>query len=128
MPKTAKELTPEDIRRYREFLKEKEEKEKLALQIRFERAWDLAKKAAKILSCKYGAARVAVFGSLTDFERYTRWSDIDLAVWGVPGSLFYKAVAEIISLDPDFKIDVVDPEDCGESLRKAIEEEGVVIL
>jgi len=127
MPRTAKELTLEDIKRYREFLKEKEERERVALKIRFKRAWDVAEKAAKILSRKYGAARVAVFGSLTDFERYTRWSDIDLAVWGVPDSLFYKAVAEVISLDPDFKIDVVDPEDCGASLRKVIEEEGVIL-
>jgi len=106
MPGTAKELTPEDIKRYREFLKEKEERERVALKIRFKRAWDVAEKAAKILFRKYGAAR--------------EWSDIDLAVWGVPDSLFYKAVAEVISLDPDFKIDVVDPEDCSESLRKAI--------
>ncbi|MDH7579129.1 MAG: nucleotidyltransferase domain-containing protein [Bacillota bacterium] len=127
MPGTAKDLTPENMKQYREFLKEKEEQERLALQIRFRCAWDVAKRAAQILYQKYGAARVAVFGSLTDPARYTKWSDIDLAVWGIPDDLFYKAVAGVISMNPDFRIDVVDPEDCSDSLRKAIEKEGVTL-
>ncbi len=40
---------------------------------------------------------------------------IDLAVWGIPPDMYFKAVAEIISLSSKFKIDVIDPEDCRDS-------------
>lgn len=51
----------------------------------------------------------------TSEERFTKWSDIDIAARGIPNDVFYKAIGEIISLSPDFKIDVIDPEECRES-------------
>ncbi|WP_422446866.1 nucleotidyltransferase family protein [Thermoanaerobacterium sp. DL9XJH110] len=127
MAKTAKDLTSDDMEQYRNFLKEKEEKEKMDLQQRYYKAWDIARKAAKILYDKYCAKKVFVFGSLTNPEKFTKWSDIDLAVWGIPDDFFYKAVAEMISLNSEIKIDLVDPEECGDDLKKAIEREGLKI-
>lgn len=94
---------------------------------RYEAAWKIAKKAATVLKNNYGARRVMVFGSLTDRSAFTCWSDIDLAVWGVPDNRFYAAVGVVTGLTADFKIDLVDAMDCRESLSKAIEIEGIEI-
>jgi len=48
-------------------------------------------------------------------------------VWGIEPGLYYKAVAEMISLSPTFKIDIVDPDDCSDSLKRLIEKEGIII-
>ncbi len=92
---------------------------------RYETALEVAKQAAIILKDEYGARRVAVFGSLTDRYSFTRWSDIDLAVWGIPDEKFYAAVGAVTSLTTEFKIDLVDILGCRVSLRNAIEAEGI---
>lgn len=74
---------------------------------------------------KYGARKVVAFGSLIDGSRFTRWSDVDLAAWGIPDDRFYAAVGAVTGLSERFRVDLVDPEACRESLRKAIESEGV---
>ncbi|HBG02463.1 MAG TPA: nucleotidyltransferase domain-containing protein [Firmicutes bacterium] len=95
------------------------------LMERYEKAWNIAKEAAKILKQDFGASKVAVFGSLTDLSAFTLWSDVDLAVWGVPESRFYAAVGAVTGLPSDFQIDVIDATDCRERLTKSIESEGV---
>lgn len=67
---------------------------------------------------------VVVFGSLVRRDWFTPWSDIDLAVWGIPANQFYQAVAAVTGLSPDFEVDLVDAEDCSTSLRRTIEREG----
>ncbi len=127
MFRTAKDLTPEEIREYQKFLKEREKKEKEYLLQRYQEAWLVAKEAAKLLYNKYQAKKIVVFGSLRDPVYFNKWSDIDLAVWGIAPDRYFKAVAEIISLSSKFKIDIIDPEDCHDSLRKMIEKEGIKI-
>ena len=104
---------------------EGQKKEKL--QQRYHEAWNVARKAANILYQRYQAKKVAVFGSLTDIELFNEWSDIDIAVWGVKPELYYRAVAEIISLSPIFKVDIVDTDDCHKTLQELIEKEGIII-
>jgi hypothetical protein len=41
--------------------------------------------------------------------------------------MYFKAVAEVISFSSEYKIDIIDPEDCNDSLRKMIEKEGIKI-
>ena len=127
MPKTIRDLTQDEIEKYWEALKKREEKEKEFLRERFKDAWRIAIKASEILYKKYQAKEVIIFGSLTDFSRFNRWSDIDIAVSGIPSDLYLKAVAEVISLSPDFKIDLLDIEDCKEFLREIIEKEGIKV-
>ncbi|MGB9858895.1 MAG: nucleotidyltransferase family protein [Moorellaceae bacterium] len=95
--------------------------------IRYEEAWKLARRAASLLKERFGAQKVVVFGSLTDRSRFTEWSDVDLAVWGVPDELFYAAVGAVIGLSADFMVDLVDAEDCPDKIRKSIESEGVQV-
>jgi len=127
MFRTAKDLTPEEIREYQKFLTKREEKKKEYLLQRYQEAWSVAKEAAKLLYNKYRAKKIVVFGSLKDPFYFNKWSDIDLAVWGITPDMYFKAVAEIISLSSKFKIDIIDPEDCRDSLRKMIEKEGIKI-
>lgn len=94
---------------------------------RYQQAWEVAEKAADLLKKKYGAKKVVVFGSLAHRPWFTPWSDIDLAAWGIPAERFFAAVGAVTGLSPDFKIDLVDPVDCRDSLRKAIEDEGIEI-
>jgi predicted nucleotidyltransferase len=82
--RTAKDLTPEEIREYQKFSKKREKKEKEYLLQRYQEAWSVAKKAAKLLYNKYHAKKIAIFGSLKDPFCFNKWSDIDLAVWGIP--------------------------------------------
>jgi predicted nucleotidyltransferase len=96
-------------------------------QQKYEKAWREAKKAAKILKEDYGAKEVFVFGSLTDKSRFHINSDIDLAETGIPDEKFYAAVGALIRLVKNFKVDLVDANDCKETLKKAIRKEGIKI-
>lgn len=62
---------------------------------RYEVAWEVAKKASIALKDNYGAKKVMVFGSLTNKSSFTRRSDIDLAVCGIPNGKFYAAVGNV---------------------------------
>lgn len=93
----------------------------------YQEAWELAKRAAILLKESFGAKKVVVFGSLTESSRFTRWSDVDLATWSIPHDRFYAAVGAVTGLTTDFKVDLVDAKACRDSLRKAIEIEGIEI-
>ncbi|AFV12130.1 putative nucleotidyl transferase domain-containing protein [Thermacetogenium phaeum DSM 12270] len=96
-----------------------------SLTERYKEAWQVAARAAAILKERYGAQKVVAFGSLVDRTRFTRWSDVDLAAWGIPDDRFYAAVGAVTGISKKFKVDLVDPEDCRTSLRSVIESEGV---
>jgi predicted nucleotidyltransferase len=124
--KTALELTAEERQAYRPWhLHSKTGQSELAK--RWQRAREVAERAAHLLRSRFGAERIVLFGSLTDQALFTPWSDIDLAAWGIPASEFYRAVAVVSSLSAEFEVDLVDPMDCKPTLRQVIEREGVVL-
>jgi uncharacterized protein len=84
----------------------------------------VASAIAKEVKIRFGASRVMLFGSLAR-QDFHRWSDIDLAVWGVSSADYYRAVAFSSGFSELFKVDLVDAEDCSESLRRHIQREGV---
>ena len=92
---------------------------------RWERAWAVAREVAHVLKSRFGASRVVAFGSLVQKEAFTRWSDIDLAVWGIAAEDFYKAVAFVTGFSSEFEIDLVDIQMCSPALQERIELEGV---
>jgi predicted nucleotidyltransferase len=94
---------------------------------RREKAWELAKTAAALLKEEFGAARVAVFGSLVHPQLFHRRSDVDLAVWGLAGIEYYRAVSRLLSLDADISFDLVEVEHASPRLREKIEQEGQLI-
>jgi len=92
---------------------------------RWRQAQELAREAAQRLRAEFGAHRVVLLGSAVDESSFTRWSDVDLAVWGVSPERFYAAVAAVTSLSVDIPVDLVDGAACGKRLQTTIEQEGV---
>ena len=123
MGKTALDLSQEEWQAYRPGIRTVT----AASSERLGQAWEVARRAARLLRQRFGATRVVVFGSLAHDDRFTQWSDIDLAAWGISADVFYKAVASVTGLSSQFKVDLVDPEDCRPDLRQAIKHEGVAL-
>lgn len=96
-----------------------------ALAERRQRAWELARRAARLLREWYAARRVVVFGSLVHEDRFTPRSDVDLAVWGISWPDYLHALGEVLDLDPEIEINLVDVAGCRPALQETIEREGV---
>lgn len=94
---------------------------------RWQRGRELAGVLAGLLRERFGATRVAVFGSLNHPERFDSRSDIDLAVWGVPPARFYRAVADVTAISPEFEVDLVDGDACSTPLRYSLESEAITL-
>jgi uncharacterized protein len=86
-------------------------------------AWEIARRAAKILKEEFGVSRVVVFGSLLHPELYHLRSDIDLGGWGIQN--YFRAVSRLMDIDPEFEIDLVPIEDARPGILATIEKEGV---
>ena len=123
MVKTALELTREEWQAYRPGAQMGQGQ----VWERWERAWRVARAAAEALRQQFGATRVVAFGSLARRDGFTPWSDVDLAAWGIPPGAFYRAVAVVTGISPEFKLDLVALEDCPSHLRHVIEREGVAL-
>lgn len=82
-------------------------------------------KAAAALKSRFAVRRVVVFGSLAHAAWFVSDSDVDLAVEGLAPKDYWQAwkmVEEIIS---DRSVDLVEIEAARESLRQAIERDGI---
>lgn len=121
MPRTALELSAAELETFRPRVFSANEAD------RRQRAFAVAQEAAGVLRDRFGATRVVVFGSLTDTDSFTRWSDIDLAVAGVAPRSFYRAVAASTGASEEFEVDLVDLDSCGAQLRQRIEAEGIPV-
>lgn len=97
------------------------------IDIRHDKAVQMAKLASEMLKKKFHAKKVLLFGSVLYKEYFGMHSDIDLAVSGIPDESFYKAVGETLTLVSPFEVDIVDIDDCRESIKKVILNEGVQI-
>jgi predicted nucleotidyltransferase len=93
------------------------------IQQRYRRACQLAERAHKILTEKYGANDVTVFGSLLTPSLFHAESDVDLLVSGLDDASLALAQAELERLDHAIAIDVVSKEHASESLRRSIAEQ-----
>jgi len=74
---------------------------------------------------KYGANKIYLFGSHATGEA-REGSDIDLAVDGIKGEVFFKAFGEIL-LRISSDVDLIDLSDAKRTLQNRIEREGRVI-
>lgn len=129
MTKTALELTPEERKAYQPAAAIESRKQMSDAQSkeRWLQARRVAQEAAQLLREEFEAEKVLLFGSLLHRSWFTVWSDIDLAVRGVPPDRFFSAVAAVTGLSPDFQIDLVDLDECSTSLRSVIDRDGIVL-
>ena len=123
---TAKDLSPSELAEYRQRLNEHFHHRKVDEAL-LQRAWQTAHCVAAMLYEDFGATRVAVFGSLAERDWFSPWSDIDIAVWGIPPDKYLKAVVEAKHISRWFKVDLVDFESCEGLFRERVQSQAVPI-
>ena len=121
---TARDLTPEQLARYRAAARSRQQQETEALARREASAWKLAQRAAALLYDRFEVDRVVAFGSLTHPGCFTEWSDLDLAAWGLRPRDSLRAMAAVADLGTDVAANLVDVATCSDTLRLVIEREG----
>jgi predicted nucleotidyltransferase len=117
------QITPSQMEKYRLAARAREAELNHELAARHQRAWEIARQAAKILKEEFGASRVVLFGSLLHPELFHLRSDIDLAVWDIQH--YFRAVSRLIDIDPEFEFDLVPIEDARPRIFEIIQQEGV---
>lgn len=95
------------------------------LRARRDRALTVSREIAGLLKKKYEATRVVLFGSLAHDTWFTPRSDIDICAEGIPVDLFFRAESEVQKSSEEFKIDLVDPQECSPELLRNIDQEGI---
>jgi len=121
------DLTLEALALYRKTALRRQEQllsERLSLQ---EQAWVAARRAADLLREKFGVTRIVVFGSLVHPGCFTRWSDIDLAAWGIAPKDTLRAIGVVMDLETPYEINLVDIQTARPAILKVIEREGIEI-
>lgn len=100
-------------------------------QDRLDRAKELrqvARECARRLVRDYHAERVYLFGSLLNDDRVHARSDIDLAVEGLDGDLYFRALADLWKLLPEgAELDLVPLEQAWPSILERVQTEGIVL-
>lgn len=101
MAKTALDITGDQWRAYHTgaAMRQRQVLTERQTQQRWEQAQRLAREAAQRLREEFGARCVVLFGSAVKQSSFTRWSDVDLAAWGISPERFYAAVAAVTSLE-----------------------------
>ena len=118
--RTAKDLSPEELAEYSRRLDQHFQNRKVDEAL-LQRAWQTAHRIAAVLYKDFDAMQVAVFGSLAEPESFSKWSDIDIAVCGIPNDKYFRAVSEIMGISGLFKVDLVDFESCKGLFRERIQ-------
>jgi len=118
-------LSDEALARYRETRRRRDAAAHAWQEEARRRAWYAARRAASLLKDEFGAERVVLFGSIARNERLSPHSDLDLAVEGLTGMEYYRAVARIQSVPAQMTVDLVRLESCRSSLRQTIRETGI---
>jgi uncharacterized protein len=103
-------------------LRERSAERQARADLRARRLRELLPRAAGLLVDRYQARRVLLFGSLA-LGGHSERSDVDLAVEGMPASLYFSALADLMALFGG-PVDLVRIEEAVPSLRVAIEQEG----
>ena len=124
--RTAKELSPAELAAYRERLDEHFRSRKVDEAL-LHRAWHTAHRVAALLYEDFGATQVAVFGSLAGQDWFSKGSDIDIVAWGIPSDMYLLAVAETIGFSREFKIDLINFENCKGRFRERVQSQAVQI-
>jgi uncharacterized protein len=119
------DVSADEIKAYRATAQRRWEEDRRQLTLRHKQAWALARQAAELLRAEYGIDQAMAFGSLVRGELFHPRSDIDLVVWGLHEAHYYRAIAQLLALDPAFEIDLLRGEELPSSLRAGIQQEGV---
>ncbi len=123
--RTGLRPTPEEMEVYKRTARARWQAEQRQVEERRRRAWELARQAAELLREEFDVERVVVFGSLVHEGRFTHWSDVDLAAWGLTEKNWLRAMAAVRYLSDEITVNLVDITTCTPGLRAVIERDGV---
>ncbi len=123
MNRTISTLPPADLELYRKALKSRKPMKGLD-GFRLKQAKKVARHAALILKKQFGVKKIVLFGSIIHPGLFHSHSDIDIAIWGLKGREYYRAVGILQGLDPDISIDLIAFENATPSLQDVIRREG----
>lgn len=123
---TADKMSPSELAKCRENLRHHWETRKVDKEL-VQRAWTDVQRVATVLYQKYGASKVAVFGSLAEQERFCKHSDIDIVVWGVSYNRCLDALWETEDLSDEFEIDIIDVSSIHKLYRERILNQAIPI-
>lgn len=123
---TTDRMSPSELAKCRENLRRHWETRKVDKEL-VQRAWTDAQHVATVLYQKYGASKVAVFGSLAEKERFCKYSDIDIVVWGVSYNKCLDALWETEGLSDEFEIDIINVKSIDPLYRERILSQAIQI-
>jgi predicted nucleotidyltransferase len=104
-----------------------EEEEEAKIRLR-EEAVGSARRIARVLVEDFGARRVCLLGSVLSPEEFTKWSDIDMVVFGLSPDLYFKALARAWRLLPrGMELDLIPYEDADAFLKERVLKEGMLL-
>jgi len=118
MPK-PNQISPKELASCRKQL-ERRWKSRKVDEALLEHAWRVVYEIARLLYDEFGATQVAVFGSLAEPMWFSKWSDIDIAVWGLSENAYLDVLGKMIGFDPKFKIDLIKFENTDMLFRERI--------
>jgi len=124
---TALELTREGWKHYVEAASRRLEPVAVRPEVEEARRQLLTRvhKAAVALKSRFAVRRVILFGSLAHAAWLIPDSDVDLAVEGLDSKDYWQAWRMVEKIIGDRLVDLVEIETAGESLRRAIERDGI---
>jgi uncharacterized protein len=118
-------IPPEQIALYRQSAQRRKEQEQADVERLRDQDLAVAHCAAALLRERFHVTRVVVFGSAIHKGCFTRWSDIDIAAWGIAPEDTFRAIGAVMDLDNPFKVNLVDVNTCRPSLLHVIEQDGI---
>ncbi len=124
---TPYKLSPQQIAVYRTTAQTRHQQAEPEMFHRQKEAWQAAQRAARLLKEQFNASRVVVFGSLARKTGFTRWSDVDIAAWGIAPDDTFRAIGAIMDLDTETPVNLVDVNTTHAALLTAIQQDGVEI-
>jgi uncharacterized protein len=120
-------LSLEQIARYRASAIERQRREEIENVDRRQKAWRIAHEAAQLLRQRFSASRVVVFGSLARQTGFNRWSDVDIAAWGIAPEDTFRAIGAVMDIQTEIPVNLVDVNTARPSLLASIERDGISI-
>jgi predicted nucleotidyltransferase len=123
MSRTVSALSPVELDSYRKLLGNRK-KIRSHSSTRLTQARKVVRRAATILRKQFGVKKVVLFGSAVSASLFHSHSDVDIAVWELSGSAYYRAVGILQSLDPEIEVDLIAFEDASPALQEVIRRDG----
>lgn len=123
MFRTVSELSPTELDFYRNALR-KRKRVKTSAPVRLARARKVVRKAVSILREKFNVKKIVLFGSVAKPKLFHSRSDVDIAVWGLAGRDYFRAVGMLQSIDSEISIDLIDFDLASSHMQDVIHREG----